>query len=361
MVSIYGLYDKKDNVIKYVGKTNKLDIKKRLKEHINETFRNKNRSHKINWIRSVINNNGEIDIKLLETTTETEWQDREKYWIKKYKISNNLTNTTNGGDLGGHGTLYNISYDDCKKYIQNNLNIKSKVQWRKNIIDIPEFIPKEPRLVYLKRGWISWGDFLGSNNTQDNLKAKKYISYDEAKLYIKKLNIKTIVDWKNRLTEIPENIPNRPDRFYKKRGWVSWGDFLGTGRIANQNKKYTYLSYDDAKNYIQTNNIKSISDFKKYKLPENIPSHPHKIYKEWTNWGTFFGTGYIQDNKISSNYLSYYNAKQYILNNLSHIRTEKMWKEYIKNNTIKIIPNHPELYYNRKNRGWKGWKDFFNK
>jgi hypothetical protein len=38
-----------------------------------------------------------------------------------------------------------------------------------------------------------------------------------------------------------------------------------------------------------------------------------------------------------------------------------MWKEYIKNNTIKIIPNHPELYYNRKNRGWKGWKDFFNK
>lgn len=32
-------------------------------------------------------------------------------------------------------------------------------------------------------------------------------------------------------------IPNRPERYYKNRGWVSWGDFLGTGRVANQYKK----------------------------------------------------------------------------------------------------------------------------
>lgn len=235
MVSIYGLYDKKDNIIRYIGKTNKLDIKKRLKEHINETIRNNKKSHKRNWIRSVINNNGEIDIELLETTTETEWQDREKYWIEKYKISNKLTNTTDGGDLGGRGIIYDISYDDCKKYIQDNLNIKSKTQWI-NVTNLPDFIPKDPRVVYLKRGWVSWGDFLGTNNIQDNLKAKKYISYDEAKNHIKTLNIKSIVDWKNRLTEIPEIIPNRPERFYKKRGWISWGDFLGTGRIANKNK-----------------------------------------------------------------------------------------------------------------------------
>ena len=30
-----------------------------------------------------------------------------------------------------------------------------------------------------------------------------------------------------------------------------------------------------------------------------------------------------------------------------------------KNRVSSFIPNHPEMYYSRKNRGWKGFGDFF--
>lgn len=360
-IYIYGLYNEKDEEIRYVGKTNKKDLVKRLNEHICESLREKRRTHKRNWIKSIINNGEKINIKCLEITDDINWKEREKYWIS---ITNKLTNTTEGGE-GGHGIIYTISYDDCKKYVQEKLNIKSISQWRKNKNLIPEFIPMEPKNVFANRGWISWGDFLGTNRIQDNLKATKYISYNDAKNWIKNNSkIDTIVQWKKYVKEklIPETIPNRPDRYYQKRGWISWGDFLSTGRIANQNKKDIFLSYNDACAFVREQNIKSMKEFRNFNLPNNIPTDPRHYYKEWISWGEFFGTGKKQDNLLSINYLSYEDAKKYIKENFSEIRSEKIWKNYVKNNKIpNIIPNHPELYYNRKNRGWIGWKDFLNK
>ena len=56
MIFIYGLYEIGKENIRYVGKTN--NIKKRLSEHINDSKRN-NKTHKQNWIRSILNR-GEI-------------------------------------------------------------------------------------------------------------------------------------------------------------------------------------------------------------------------------------------------------------------------------------------------------------
>ena len=110
------------------------------------------------------------------------------------------------------------------------------------------------------------------------------------------------------------------------------------------------------------NNIKSMNQFVKFDLPNNIPTSPNQYYKEWTSWGDFFGTCRIQDNLLSIYYLSYNEAKEYIKNNLSEIKTRKIWKDYVKCKKIpKILPNHPELFYNRKNRGWIGWKNFLSK
>ena len=351
------------NIIRYVGKTNKKNLDKRLNEHINESFREKNMTHKRNWIKYVINNGGKISIRLIEETNNNDSSNREIYWITQF---DNLTNTTKGGE-GGHGVIYTISYDDAKKYVQKKLNIKSKSIWNKNIDIIPDFIPKYPYESFLNSGWISWGDFLGTNRNQDNIQAKNYISYIDAKLWIKEnLDIGTLLKWKENVSNdnIPYFIPNRPERFYKNRGWINWGDFLGTGRISNQNKKLIYLSYNECKKYTIKNNISSLNQWKKSKLPDNIPSHPHIIFKDkgWSTWGDFFGTGRKQDNLISKNYLSYDKAKLYLISNLGIIKTQKMWKNAVKNKNIPItIPNHPELFYNRKNRGWNGWKDFLSK
>ena len=48
----------------------------------------------------------------------------------------------------------------------------------------------------------------------------------------------------------PEDIPAYPDGVYKDSGWVSWGDWLGTGRIANQNK--VYRSFDEARAFVHS-------------------------------------------------------------------------------------------------------------
>ena len=229
---IYGLVSKKNpDLIRYVGKAD--NPQKRVKRHIHNTKydikTNKKLTHKDNWI---IKENYEIDCVILEECDKSIWCEREKYYLTKFE---NLTNTSSGGD-GGSGIIYKLPFDDVKKWVSQNLNIKSKSEWYKNTDKIPEFIPSNPREVYLKRGWVSWGDFLGTNKVWDNLVI--YLKYENSKEIIKKMNISTGKEYKNMAKEnkIPSYIPNRPERYYKKRGWVSWGDFLGTGRIANQLK-----------------------------------------------------------------------------------------------------------------------------
>jgi hypothetical protein len=273
-VYIYGLYSNVDDTIRYVGKTNNLEI--RLKMHYSQ--RNFSFTHKNNWIKKVIKNGNLIKIKLIEEVLVNDWQEREKYWINYYK--NSLTNTSSGG-LGGSGRKYNISYEDCKNIILK-LNIKSRNEWLKNKSNLPKNIPKNP-VEYFGNDWISWGDFLSTNRLQDNLIKDNYLSYIDAKEWILEniLSIKSRSHWKLKVNnnEIPYFIPNRPERFYKNRGWISWGDFLSNGRIANQNKKL--LSYNDAKELVNKLNIISL---KEYKIIQSLylnvlPVHPHLTYK----------------------------------------------------------------------------------
>jgi hypothetical protein len=230
---IYGLVSKKEpEIIRYIGKSDNPEYRK--KRHIHNTkydfSKNKKLTHKDYWL---IKENYEIDYIILEECSKDEWQIREKYYLSKFE---NLTNTSEGGE-GGSGIKYKLSYSEVKSWVIENLKSKSKSEWYKDVNNLPDFIPSNPREVYLNKGWVSWGDFLGTNRIWDNLVS--YILYEESKKIIKSLQIKTCVEYKEfaKGGKIPKNIPNRPERYYKNRGWVSWGDFLGTGRVANQYKK----------------------------------------------------------------------------------------------------------------------------
>lgn len=81
--------------IKYVGQTKY--IKKRLKQHKN-TKRSPT-TLKTNWIKSVVNKGFDIIINIIEETTEKDFAEREKYWIKHYKdLGYSLKNMTDGGE-----------------------------------------------------------------------------------------------------------------------------------------------------------------------------------------------------------------------------------------------------------------------
>ena len=127
----------------------------------------------------------------------------------------------------------------------------------------------------------------------------KYVSYEEAKKCVRKLNIKTILRYqkynqKCRKDKILSGLPKNPVRFYKKE-WEGWHVFCGLEKSFHSFKnRLKYKSYEEAKKCVQKLNIKSVTEFKKYKknntLPSDIPTHAERFYKkEWKGWGDFLG------------------------------------------------------------------------
>ncbi|MFP4403932.1 MAG: hypothetical protein ACLFPJ_06270 [Candidatus Woesearchaeota archaeon] len=100
MYKLYYLTSEKDNYIpRYIGYTS-LSLEKRLKEHLNESIYNKNKSHKVNWVKNLLKSN--IDIKIVSYGVVTNDIKNilllEREYIEKYDKLYNLTNSTNGGE-----------------------------------------------------------------------------------------------------------------------------------------------------------------------------------------------------------------------------------------------------------------------
>ena len=125
-----------------------------------------------------------------------------------------------------------ISYDEAKNWISKNLSlVKNQREWKimSKTDKMPIFIPRYPKRYYsnLNRNWISWSDFL-SNETIIATYKKKFLSFEEAKNYIKEFNIQTVQEWiklkKNKT--ISDSIPMHPERTYKEY-WKNWAYFFG--------------------------------------------------------------------------------------------------------------------------------------
>jgi hypothetical protein len=123
-VKIYVLYDPRDCKVRYIGRTTKKVLKHRLIEHISKAryesvyYPGKKSSHKNNWIKSLLNNNIEPQIKLL--TKVNGWKEShvvEKCLINKHCISKNLVNANDKG-IGG---LNQIVEKETKEKISSSL------------------------------------------------------------------------------------------------------------------------------------------------------------------------------------------------------------------------------------------------
>lgn len=193
-----------------------------------------------------------------------------------------------------------------------------------------------------------------------------FLSYEDCKKWIKEndltKNIKTQDEWNEVSKILPDFIPKFVHGHYKRLGtWKGFGDFLGTGKIGNKDKKY--YTYEQAKKWVQENeltkNIKSSTDWLKIKnkLPSFIPKAPFNFYKKqgtWNGFGDFFGTG----RKKFGDFLSYEDAKIWLKENelTKNIKTQDEWVK-ITNKLPSFIPKAPEDVYKR-NGVWKGLGDF---
>ena len=185
-----------------------------------------------------------------------------------------------------------------------------------------------------------------------------YYSYEESKALVRKLGLKSEDDWRAwlKLGRKDPRIPANPYSFYKKRGeWISMGDWLGTSRVANQNKKFE--DYSVAKGFARSLNIKTSDDWKNLcvegKVPDRFPRDPRSTYKnDWESWGEFLGTGRVASQNYR--YASYAEAQEFYIEN--KILTKKIHTEAKKNvDWPAQIPKTPWTAYPKE---WKGWNNF---
>lgn len=98
MTYIYGLKDPNTGEIRYIGKAN--NPKARFSQHLALTKTDTSR-HKKSWIESLLRVGQKPELVILERVPETQWEDREIWWIQHGKDSGwPLTNISSGGRQG---------------------------------------------------------------------------------------------------------------------------------------------------------------------------------------------------------------------------------------------------------------------
>ena len=170
------------------------------------------------------------------------------------------------------------SFEDARKFVRK-LKLKGYTGWIEYCKSgkKPDDIPTVPHRPY-KKEWKSWGDWFGTGRIQDN--QREYRSFEDARKFVRKLNLKSSSEWRNYVDsgKKPDDIPSNANNTYRNKGWISWGDFLGTGTISVQIKSKNFLPPREAGPMIQKlrkeYGLKNKKDWKKF-----AKSHPKLLEK----------------------------------------------------------------------------------
>lgn len=303
-------------------------------------------------------------VQLLKLKSQKEWAEYCKSRKKPKDIPANPRSVyknkgwKSSGDWLGTGIIasYNIkfrSFENSRKFV-HSLKLKSYDEW----IDYtksgkkPNDIPSYPMRTYRKKGWKGMSDWLA------NGRSKELRNFNDARNFIQKLKFTNRNDWEKfcKSGKKPNDIPKSPSNVYKNKGWISWGDWLGTGFVATRKRKHR--SFFNAKKFVHSLNLKSQKEWAVYcmsgKKPENITSHPNRSYKkEWKSWGDWLGTGILSNTERSKNFLLFSDARKIIreLAKKYNINTNRDWDNAVKNGLIPDnIPSAPWAAYSKKRK-----------
>ena len=92
----------------------------------------------------------------------------------------------------------------------------------------------------------------------------KFRSFEDARKFALSLKLRKGDDWRNlfKSKKLPNDLPSHPERTYKNRGWKGWGDFLDTGNVHPRNKKF--IDYFSAKKFVKQMGIKSSKGYREF-------------------------------------------------------------------------------------------------
>jgi superfamily II DNA or RNA helicase len=166
------------------------------------------------------------------------------------------------------------------------------------------------------------------------------------------------------LPAVPDDLPGNPDSAYRGSGWISWGDFFGTGYVSP--RLQVFRPFEEARAFVRALGIKSPGEWEHYRRgkhscgrkPRDIPSRPNNTYKtEWVSWGDWLGYHPRNDRQ----WRPFSEARQFV--RALGLKSLDEWQSYRVGGKPHLpprpadIPSHPHTVYNAEN-GWNGYGDW---
>ena len=269
-------------------------------------------------------------------------------------------------------------FNEAREFARS-LKLKSGAEWndyckngKEGLPPLPDDIPVTLYNTYKDKGWKSMGDWLGTGTIAAQLRT--YRPFNEAREFARSLKLKSAAEWKDYckhgkegLPPFPDDIPVNVHSIYSDKGWKGMGDWLGTGAIASQKRKFR--SFEEAREFARSLKLKSLAEWNDYckhgkeglpSLPGDIPVYPGRPYKDkgWKGVGDWLGTGAIAPSL--KNYRSLEEAREFARS--LKLKSGAEWKDYCKHGKEGLppfpddIPANPHQAY--KDKGWKGIGDW---
>lgn len=256
------------------------------------------------------------------------------------------------GNIASFNRVYR-TYKEAQKFVSviGLRNVRQWHEWAKT--NKPEDIPRNPSQVYENSGWVSWGEWLGTERTRN----RTYLTYKEAQKIVSSLRFKNQKEWSEWFKSTrPLDIPSAPQLVYKNKGWKNLGDWLGTGRVATRSRRYR--DFAKARKFVHGLGLDSANQWRAYcksgKKPEDIPGRPWETYKDkgWISWPDWLGN---KNRSKKQTFKSFRDAKKYI--HALNLTNQIKWREWVKSDKRPLdIPSNPDKAY--ANNGWKGYSDW---
>lgn len=274
------------------------------------------------------------------------------------------------------------AFDEAREFVRA-LGLRTTAEWsrycRGELADTlgtkPDDIPQTVERVYAGQGWCGWGDFLGHGRLSSVERHARWRAFVSARRFARGLGLSSQREWalfcRGDLPEkgaLPADIPANPHQGYRRMGWTSWGDFLGTRRVADQLR--TFLGFEAARAYARSLGLGSQREWAEHckraradgELPDDISTVPHATYrgKGWAGWGDWLGTGNVRPLDRSSRFRSFRSARAFARR--LGLKTQADWERYVRGELPALgpfpddLPVAPGQTYAKA--GWSGWPDF---
>lgn len=132
-----------------------------------------------------------------------------------------------GVEIIGDSKKQSYGFTEAKRQLKK-LKVMSKNNYNelraKGILN--KKFPSSPSRTFRESGWISWGDYLGTNSVQPS--DIIYLKFRQARSFARKQGLKSNKEWAPLVLKLKrKDLPRSPDNVYKNQGWNGWPDFLG--------------------------------------------------------------------------------------------------------------------------------------